>query len=454
MVTNVVLHNFNITYVDSMSPPSSSFDPVRTGPTAGPPSSTDADAGVQRGAPVDRGLVTTYQRKQKPGAPNTLLFGLREKEENLLPQSFPSSPSSRLHLLLPSQVFASTRGYFYEKHVELIEKAKGLLLFFFPPTSTSFALYDLHVVGVKVMDDQMNKEESLVVYALKNCETICWGCGLRLVLSSDFPIFKCGWCGAITNHNQKSRKPDSVCFSRWRCLRDRLFIAVVFLFMLFAIFFNCFLKVSSFFPIITGAGVWAVYPIVFSVSYFCGIFHSSITAILAICTMSSFFLASSRSAGAPPNIIWGSHPAVQKGNLEDYTFCTYCAKPKSPRAHHCRSCRMCVLDMDHHCPFVSLTILGLLLMYLTIAGLSIEIGISVLLWQQLRFIYEGKTYLNHLISQKEGGLETKGCQNILRFFGCPQWAYRILPVSSHAGKLQETSSSKLFMPTNSVLDGS
>ncbi|KAL8486044.1 hypothetical protein ACS0TY_022958 [Phlomoides rotata] len=31
-----------------------------------------------------------------------------------------------------------------------------------------------------------------------------------------------------------------------------------------------------------------------------------------------------------------------------------CSKPKSPRAHHCRSCGMCILDMDHHCPFVSL----------------------------------------------------------------------------------------------------
>lgn len=56
---------------------------------------------------------------------------------------------------------------------------------------------------------------------------------------------------------------------------------------------------------------------------------------------------------------WGSYPMVGKNDLENYTFCTYCSKPKPPRAHHCRSCKMCVLDMDHHCPFVSQTTLKL-----------------------------------------------------------------------------------------------
>lgn len=101
--------------------------------------------------------------------------------------------------------------------------------------------------------------------------------------------------------------------------------------------------------------MWAVYPIVFSISFFCGIFHSSVTLVLAISTISTFSLAAFRPAGPPLSIIWGSYPVVGKGELKDYTFCHYCSRPKSPRTHHCRSCGTCVLDMDHHCPFVSVT---------------------------------------------------------------------------------------------------
>jgi ribosomal protein L40E len=79
-----------------------------------------------------------------------------------------------------------------------------------------------------------------------------------------------------------------------------------------------------------------------------------VTAVLAVFTITSYCLASSKSAGAPTNVRWGSYPLVGKRDLENYTFCTYCNKPKPPRAHHCRSCKMCVVDMDHHCPFVSM----------------------------------------------------------------------------------------------------
>lgn len=105
---------------------------------------------------------------------------------------------------------------------------------------------------------------------------------------------------------------------------------------------------------IAGGGVWAVHWFVFSVSYTFGIFHYILTAILAASTLSTFSLSAFRCAGTPPTVLWGSYPVVGKGDLENYTFCHYCAKPKSPRAHHCRSCRTCVLDMDHHCPFVSI----------------------------------------------------------------------------------------------------
>lgn len=111
---------------------------------------------------------------------------------------------------------------------------------------------------------------------------------------------------------------------------------------------------STCFTVSAGGGVWAIYPVLFSISFFSGVFHSMITAILSLSTLSTFSFAAFRSPGAPPRIEWGSYPAVGKGGLENYTFCQYCSKPKSPRAHHCRSCGMCVLDMDHHCPFVSI----------------------------------------------------------------------------------------------------
>ncbi|KAD2804525.1 hypothetical protein E3N88_37902 [Mikania micrantha] len=149
------------------------------------------------------------------------------------------------------------------------------------------------------------QEDHYIASITEEHEVTCWGCGLILILSPYTPIFKCGWCGAITNHNA-----------------------------------------------VKGGGIWAIYPIVFSISHFCGIVHISTSIILSITTISTYILSAFRSPGAPPLIPWGSYPAVRKGGLEGYTFCNYCSKPKSPNSHHCRSCGMCVLDMDHHCPFI------------------------------------------------------------------------------------------------------
>lgn len=71
---------------------------------------------------------------------------------------------------------------------------------------------------------------------------------------------------------------------------------------------------------------------------------------------------------------------------------------------------------------------GLLLVYLFVSSISVNLGLSVLLWQQLFYIYEGKTYLSHLNSQGGDGADQKDCQNILRFFGCPYSVSRYLPV--------------------------
>lgn len=71
---------------------------------------------------------------------------------------------------------------------------------------------------------------------------------------------------------------------------------------------------------------------------------------------------------------------------------------------------------------------GLVLVYLFVSSVSVEMGLSLLLWQQLCYIYEGKTYLNHLSSQANDEVVTKDCQNLSRFFGCPYSLSRYLPI--------------------------
>lgn len=70
---------------------------------------------------------------------------------------------------------------------------------------------------------------------------------------------------------------------------------------------------------------------------------------------------------------------------------------------------------------------GLVLIYLFIASISIGIGLSVLLWQQLCFIYEGKTYLSHISASGGDSTAIKDCQNFIRFFGLPYTRARYLP---------------------------
>lgn len=76
----------------------------------------------------------------------------------------------------------------------------------------------------------------------------------------------------------------------------------------------------------------------------------------------------------------------------------------------------------------------LLLLYLFVSSISVNIGLSVLLWQQLFYIYEGKTYLSHLSSRGDDGDGRKDCRNILRFFGCPYSVSRYLPVVDSSQK--------------------
>ncbi|CAN6463436.1 unnamed protein product [Victoria cruziana] len=334
-----------------------------------------------------------------------------------------------------------------------------------------------------------NQEGHYVAHIPQNHETICWGCGLRLMLPSFSPVFKCGWCGAITNQNPL--KHDSGCCSFWRRVRDRSFLTILVVFMLLVI---C-------------GGVWAAFPFVFALGYMWVALHSSLTVFFATGTMYSFILAAFRHAGEQASVLYGSYEVVRKDGLHNYRFCHYCQKPKSPRTHHCRSCKTCILDMDHHCPFIGncvgagnhrlfviflafavisnfyallmsvyvgwhvwpplmydpgysleelsrssigrflaeilhalantallLSARGIVLIYLCIASASVEVGIGLLLWQQLQFIYEGKTYMDHL-SSWDGEVGESGWHNVSVFFGCP-YPVSVLRIfgSSHAGK--------------------
>lgn len=70
---------------------------------------------------------------------------------------------------------------------------------------------------------------------------------------------------------------------------------------------------------------------------------------------------------------------------------------------------------------------GFVLAYLFVSCLSVQIGLSVLLWQQLCYIYQGNTYLSHLSSQGSDAVVQRDCQNIAQFFGCSHSALRYLP---------------------------
>lgn len=75
---------------------------------------------------------------------------------------------------------------------------------------------------------------------------------------------------------------------------------------------------------------------------------------------------------------------------------------------------------------VFLSARGLVLIYLFIASVSVGIGLTVLLWQQLWYIYMGQTYLSHLSADSEEKAE-RDCQNIVKFFGFPYTASTYLP---------------------------
>ncbi|KAF2545496.1 hypothetical protein F2Q70_00023038 [Brassica cretica] len=240
------------------------------------------------------------------------------------------------------------------------------------------------------------------------------------LLPSYAPVFKCGWCGAITNQNPVRPETRSLGLRR---IRDRCFVVILAVFMLFVI---C-------------GGIWAAYPVVFSISLACGIFHSVIAVSLAIATLSTFMIGNCVGAGNHKNFVAFLISAIISTSYAS-VMCVYSlihiltslengAAYASSHANNSgsilRGVKSIVLAYISNAIFISVR--GLVLLYLFVASVSVAIGLSVLLWQQLSYIYEGKTYLSHLSSQGSEEDGEKSCGNLLTFFGCPLLIERHLP---------------------------
>ncbi|PPR99340.1 hypothetical protein GOBAR_AA21324 [Gossypium barbadense] len=301
-------------------------------------------------------------------------------------------------------------------------------------------------------------KQHLVIAVTEEKGTTCWGCGLGLLLPTLGSAFKCGWCGAITNHNLS--KNQNQCLL-WRRLRDRCFVSFLFSFMLLVI---C-------------GGVWAAFPIIFLVSYTSGIVHSVITTILALTTISTFGLSAFQCAGAHPMILWGSYTVVGKFML--FVIRELCRRSESSALHsfsnfsyiqhNLRNSDVCIYEFPYMAAIEVQTArtldhfqhgsgdvgkqgrsCGIVKLSNGTAGKRVgfnlsfhcqHIGgdkLSVLLWQQLCYIYEGRTYLSHLSSREGDHVKEKDCQNLLRFFGCRYSMLRFLPTLRNSRKRHKT----------------
>lgn len=66
-------------------------------------------------------------------------------------------------------------------------------------------------------------------------ETTCWGCKLQLTLPQFAPIFKCGYCGAVTVHKTGSNKSPSRWTRRCGSLLDYCLVTLAFLLVVFIV---------------------------------------------------------------------------------------------------------------------------------------------------------------------------------------------------------------------------
>jgi len=87
-----------------------------------------------------------------------------------------------------------------------------------------------------------------------------------------------------------------------------------------------------------------------------GIIHSILSTSVIILVLSSYFLASTTDPGTFKDTLSPSYYLIHPISEEtDKRFCNKCKEQKPERAHHCRTkcCNRCVLRMDHHCQWIN-----------------------------------------------------------------------------------------------------
>ncbi|WFC96044.1 protein S-acyltransferase [Malassezia brasiliensis] len=82
-------------------------------------------------------------------------------------------------------------------------------------------------------------------------------------------------------------------------------------------------------------------------------------AFLAGMSAWSYAVAGLRTSAAPRIDVAPDAVRTVKRSTGTRRWCSKCAAPKPDRCHHCRRCARCVLRMDHHCPWVMDTCIGL-----------------------------------------------------------------------------------------------
>lgn len=84
-----------------------------------------------------------------------------------------------------------------------------------------------------------------------------------------------------------------------------------------------------------------------------------VAAFLAGMSAWSYVVAGLRTSAAARTDLAPEAVRTVKRSTGARRWCSKCAAPKPDRCHHCRKCGRCVLRMDHHCPWVMDTCIGL-----------------------------------------------------------------------------------------------
>ncbi|XP_074382765.1 protein S-acyltransferase 11-like isoform X2 [Apium graveolens] len=294
--------------------------------------------------------------------------------------------------------------------------------------------------------EEPSKEEH-VTSVSEDFDVTCWGCGLHLTVSPYEPAFICGWCGAITNRNASKIERN---YLWWRHVRDRCFVGILSVFMLLMISFRS--------PGAPPLILWGSYSVVgrgglenYTYCLYCKKPKSPRTHHCRSCQMCVLdmdhhcpFIGNCVGAANHRNFIFFLISALT-GTIYVSIISGYAAtqiwppiRPMPPAFLNDLASidRVIALLKEIIFAFSSsimlLSVEGAVLLYLLIASIFVGIGLAVLLFQQLYYIYEGKTYLNHLISQGvEEGISSrvgeKDVRNLFRFFDCPSSASKFLP---------------------------